>query len=279
MRTFNLEQFEEIQRQYKTRNILHNMAIFANAFQAMEYIDDKSIDLICTDLPYKKSSNLDWDGAVPLELMWKHYERIIKPNGAIVLTGDQPFTSKLIMSNLDLFKYTIVYQKTTPTGHYNAKKQPLRSHEDLIVFYKHQPTYNPQKTTGHPRKTVSAAAKRKCVISANEKESVYGKGLPDKVEGYDSTERYPTSVWTFSTDKQKACLHPTQKPLELIETIIKTYSNEGDLILDSHAGSFTTAVACDNLKRKWICIENNENYFEVGKQRVNENLKRLYEIQ
>lgn len=266
--TLTLDQFKLANETLGTKNLPNSM-VFANTYKAMDHINDRSIDLICTDLPYKKSKNLDWDEEeVPLDVLWKHYERIIKPNGAIVLTGDQPFTSKLILSNLDLFKYLIVYQKTTPTGHLNAKKQPLRSHEDIIVFYKFQPTYNPQKTTGHPRKTVSASAKKKCVIDANQKESVYGKGLPDKVEGYDSTERYPTSVWTFSTDKQKGCFHPTQKPLSLIETIIKTYSNEGDLILDSHAGSFTAAIAAENLKRKWICIENSEKYFEVGKKRI-----------
>jgi len=169
-----------------------------------------------------------------------------------------------MLSNKKMWRYNIIWEKTSPTGYLNAKKMPLRSHEDICVFYKKLPTYNPQKTDGHQRKVSSAHHKRD-----SKKTTDYGEhGLTS----YDSTERYPKSIWKFATDKQKSALHPTQKPLLLLEEIIKTYSNDGDVVLDSTAGSCTTAIAAINLKRKWLMIEKGDEEYEIGLKRINEHL-------
>lgn len=231
-----------------------------DCLEVMKEIKDKSIDMILCDLPYGITARNKWDEIIPFESLWNQYERIIKPNGSIVLTCSQPFTSMLLMSNKKLFKYSLVWQKTTPTGFLNAKKMPLRTHEDILVFYKSLPTYNPQKTTGHKRKVSKAEHKINCVKTTD-----YGEhGLTT----YDSTERYPTSVLSFSTDKQKSALHPTQKPVALFEWLIKTYTNEGELVLDNCIGSGTTAIACINTKRNFIGFELNTTYCGVANKRI-----------
>ena len=230
----------------------------------MPHIPDKSVDLICADLPYNQTKN-HWDVLIPFDLLWKQYERIIKDNGAIVLFANGLFTAQLMMSNEKMWRYNIIWEKTTPTGHLNAKKMPLRSHEDICVFYKSLPTYNPQKTTGHKRKVSSSEHKRNSKKTTN-----YGEhGLTS----YDSTERYPKSVWKFPLDKQKSSLVPTQKPIKLLEEIIKTYSNEGDLVLDNTAASCGLAIAADNTNRNWICMEKFEVEYEIGKKRIEEHFK------
>ena len=200
-----------------------------------------------------------WD-ILKQEGVWQKLTKLIKPNGAIIFTASQPFTSYLVMSNPKLFKYSLVYQKTTPTGHLNAKKMPMRVHEDILVFYKNSPTYNPQKTTGHIRKVSSADSKRNC-----KKTEVYGN---HRNTGYDSTERYPLSVLKFSTDKQKSKFHPTQKPVALMEYLIKTYTNEGEIVLDFTMGSGSTGVAAKQTGRNFIGIELDENYFNIAKDRI-----------
>jgi site-specific DNA-methyltransferase (adenine-specific) len=186
-----------------------------------------------------------------------HYERIIKDNGAIVLFSAQPFTAVLASSNLNLFRYEWIYEKPAATGFLNAKRQPLRAHENVLVFYKKQPTYNPQKTFGHARKKT----KRKHVGS-----ECYGKTL--KLTEYDSSERYPRSIQAFNSDKQRNSLHPTQKPVSICEYLINTYTNQGDLVLDNCMGSGTTGVACVNTNRKFIGIEKNAEYFEIAQNRI-----------
>lgn len=276
-------------------NSLYN----GDCLEVMNQIDDKSIDLICTDLPYGQTARNKWDAVIPfcdyvkikgntyyendvfkisgvlnknMEYtkkwfdenkktgLWTHYKRIIKDNGAIVLFANGMFTADLMKSNEKMWRYNLVWQKTQPTGHLNAKRMPLRSHEDICVFYKKLPTYNPQKTTGHKRKVSTAKNKMNCKKTLN-----YGEY---NLTSYDSTERYPTSVWTFSKDIQKSAIHPTQKPVALIEKIIKTYSNENEIVLDSCAGSMTTAIACINTHRQYICIEKDKDIFESGKERV-----------
>lgn len=200
-----------------------------------------------------------------LEQLWLQYERIIKDNGIIILFGQDKFSARLMLSNEKLHRYNIIWEKTTPTGHLNAKKMPMRSHEDILVFYKKLPTYNPQKTTGHQRKVSSAEHKRNSKKTTN-----YGEhGLTS----YDSTERYPKSVWKFATDKQKSKLHPTQKPLALIEELIKTYTNENDIVLDNVMGSGTTIIGCENLNRIGIGIEKNVTIFDDAYNRIINNLK------
>lgn len=198
--------------------------------------------------------------------LWDHYERILKDNGAIVSTAMQPFTSKLVMSNLKMFKYTQVWKKTTPTGFLNAKKQPLRIHEDIAVFYNKQCTYNPQKTTGHS----PVHSYTKHTTDGNN----YGK-TKKGVSGGGSTERFPTTVLEFPTDKQKSSLHSCQKPVALYEYLIKTYSNEGDIVLDNCMGSGTTIIAALNTNRKYIGIEKDEEIFNKAKNRIDNHIKVL----
>ena len=238
-----------------------NKTYFGDCLDVMKLIDNASIDLILCDLPYGVTKN-KWDSVIDLKKLWGEYERVIKTNGAIVLFGQDKFSATLMLSNAKLHRYNLIWEKTTPTGHLNAKKMPLRSHEDILVFYKKLPTYNPQKTTGHKRKVSTAQHKR-----GSKKTTNYGEhGLTT----YDSTERYPKSVLKFATDKQKVALHPTQKPLDLMEYLIATYSNEGETILDNCAGSGTTGLAAKNLNRNYIMIENDENNYKVCIERVGE---------
>lgn len=230
--------------------------LHGDCLDVMISIPDKSIDLILCDLPYGTTC-CAWDVLIPFDLLWRHYERVIKDNGAIVLFSAQPFTSLLACSNLKLFRYEWIYEKPAATGFLNANKQPLRAHENVLIFYKSQPTYNPQKTYGHQKKKY----KRKDVGS-----EVYGKAL--KVQDYESTERYPRSIQTFNSDKQRNSLHPTQKPVSLCEFLIKTYSNPNDLVLDNCMGSGTTGVACINTNRRFIGIEKDKRYFDIAYKRI-----------
>jgi site-specific DNA-methyltransferase (adenine-specific) len=237
---------------------------FGDTIEQMKLIPDKSIDFICCDLPYQKTKNI-WDCIIPFNLLWIEYERIIKDNGCIVLFGQDKFSAKLMLSNEKLHRFNLIWEKTTPTGHLNAKKMPLRSHEDMLVFYKALPTYNPQKTTGHERKVSTANHKRNSKKTTN-----YGE---HELTTYDSTERYPKSVWKFATDKQKEALHPTQKPILLLEELIKTFSNENEIVMDNTFGSCTTGIACINTNRNFIGIENNKEYFNISLKRVEEKRK------
>lgn len=230
-----------------------------NCLELMKEIPAESIDMILCDLPYGTTARNKWDVVIPFDELWEHYERIIKENGAIVLTSQQPFTSKLIMSNERLFRYEWIWEKTTATGHLNAKKMPMKAHENILVFYKKLPTYNPQKTTGHS--PVHSYTKYQ------DDGTNYGKTKVG-ISGGGSTERYPRSVQVFSTDKQKEALHPTQKPIALMEYLIKTYTNEGDLVLDNCAGSGTTLLAADRLNRNWIGIEMESEYVQKAKERM-----------
>ena len=203
--------------------------------------------------------------------MWGQLKRIIKPNGAIVMTASQPFTTTLIASNMKMFKYCWVWEKTQATGFFNANKRPLVAHEDICVFYNKQPTYNPQKTTGH--KPINSYTKRADVQNKTE---VYGKCSKD-MSGGGETDRFPRSVKVFSSDKQKnkstKYMHPTQKPVALMEYLIKTYTNEGETILDFTMGSGTTGVAAKKLNRNFIGIELDEGYFQIAKDRIENTVK------
>ena len=244
-----------------TKVRVNNMVSLYNG-DCLELIKDVpsgSIDLILTDPPYG-TTNCKWDIIIPFEPMWQQIKRIIKPNGAICLFGSEPFSSALRMSNIKDFKYDWYWQKTTPTGFLNAKKQPLRNIETISVFYSKQPTYNPQKTYGHKRKVSLAKHKQNCKKA--EEYNDYG------LASYDSTERYPTQILQFKTDRQKSALHPTQKPVALLEYLIKTYTNEGETVLDFTMGSGSTGVACVNTNRNFIGIELDEGYFQIAKQRI-----------
>ena len=230
--------------------------MLGDCLDRMKEIESGTVDMILCDLPYGTTC-CSWDAVIPFEPLWAEYERVIKPNGAIILFGAHPFTAVLACSNLKLFRYEWIWEKPSATGFMNAKKQPLRAHENALVFYKAQPTYNPQKTYGHERKT----AKRKDIGSEH-----YGKQV--KIQAYDSSERYPRSVQVFSSDKQKQAFHPTQKPVALCEFLIRTYTNDGEMVLDNTMGSGTTGVACVNTGRKFIGIEKEAKYFDVAVERI-----------
>lgn len=226
-----------------------------DCLELMQDIPDKSVDLILCDLPYGTTRN-KWDCIISLDSLWQEYKRISK--GAIVLTAQTPFDKVLGASNLSMLRYEWIWEKSHPTGHLNAKRAPMKAHENVLVFYDKQPTYNPIKTTGHPRK---AATKRK--------DATPTYGVQSFTElGYDSTERYPRSVLKFASDKQRSSLHPTQKPVGLMEYFINTYTNHGDLVLDNCMGSGTTGVACLNTGRRFIGIELNKDYFEIASKRI-----------
>ncbi|MGR5294723.1 DNA-methyltransferase [Vibrio mediterranei] len=230
--------------------------IHGDCIEEMKKLPDNSIDMVLTDPPYG-TTQCKWDSIVPLPEMWEQLQRITKPNAAIILSSAQPFTSLLVVSNLKLFKYEIIWEKGNATGFLNAKKMPLKAHENVMVFYNKPPTYEPQFTYGHERKT----AKRKTVSS-----ECYGKA--QKLTEYNSTKRYPRSVQFFSSDKQKENYHPTQKPVALMEWLIKSYSGQGDVVLDFTMGSGTTGVAAKNLNREFIGIELDDKYFEVASNRL-----------
>lgn len=241
--------------------------LYGDCFNHFPDIPDKSIDLICADLPYGQT-NCSWDSVLPLDKLWVEYNRIIKPNGAILLFAQTPFDKVLGSSNLNMLRYEWIWEKTQATGHLNAKKMPMKAHENILVFYNKLPTYNPIMTTGHVRKVSSAKNRAECITRRNDTDNIYNNEYPDKVSDYDSTIRYPRSVLKFKTDKQTSNLHKTQKPVALLEYLIKTYSNDGDLILDNVAGSGTTGVACINLNRKYILIEKDELIFNDMFKRI-----------
>ncbi len=232
-----------------------NKIIKGDCLEKMNEIEDKSVDLILTDLPYQVTSRNSWDIIIPFDKLWPQYERVIKDNGAIVLTATQPFASQLVMSNIKLFKYEWIWEKQQGTGFLNAKKQPLRNHEQVLVFYKNQPIYNPQFTKGKPYTCKSGRA------STNYNEQV-------SVVTENDGKRYPLTVLNFPYDKKK--IHPTQKPLELMSYMIKTYTNIGDLVLDSCMGSGTTCVAAKMLGRQYIGIELDDKFYEIASKRIAE---------
>lgn len=242
--------------------------IQGDCLDLMNDITDGSIDMIFADLPYG-TTNCGWDSLIDLNVLWKHYNRIIKDNGAIIMSAQTPFDKVLGCSNLKHLRYEWIWEKTQATGHLNAKKMPMKAHENILVFYKKLPTYNPQMTHGHTRKVSSAKNRAACIERRNNTDNIYNNEYPDKVSDYNSTSRYPRSVIKFATDKQKSNLHKTQKPVALMEYIIKTYSNENDLILDNVAGSGTTGEACINLNRNFILMEKETEHIKTIINRLN----------
>lgn len=243
-----------------TKEISLNTITNGDCLEVMRSLGDKSIDMILCDLPYGTTQN-KWDAIIPLDELWAQYERVIKDNGAIVLFGAQPFTSKLVMSKPNLFRYSLVWEKNKSTGFLNANRMPLRSHEDILVFYKKLPTYHPQKTTGH--KPANAYTKN------TSDGSNYGR-TKKGMSGGGQTDRHPTSVIRFPVmnNDDKGKFHPTQKPVGLYEWLIKTYTNEGNVVLDNCSGAGTLAVACSNTKRSFICIEKDESYYNQSLERI-----------
>ena len=280
--------------------------IKGDCLEKMKNISDKSIDMILCDLPYG-TTRIKWDTIIPLEDfisvyinkkrvnisrenwllyninklkeydidkinkyfetnkkegLWSIYNRIIKDNGVIVLFAQTPFDKVLGCSNLKMLRYEWIWEKTQATGFLNANKMPLKAHENILVFYKKLPTYNPQKTQGHT--PIHSYTK---YISTQNNTELYGE-MKEEISGGGETDRFPRSVQIFASDKQKEHLHPTQKPIALLEDLIKTYTNENEIILDNCMGSGSTGIACLNTNRNFIGIEKDEKYFNIAKKRI-----------
>lgn len=237
-----------------------------DCLELMQELRDKSIDMILCDLPYG-ITKCSWDKPLDLDKLWEQYCRIIKDDGVILLFAVEPFASQLRLSNPKIYKYDWIWEKTSATGHLNANRQPLRAYENILVFYKKQPTYNPQKTQGH----TTTHSYTKYIETQNNTE-LYNK-CSKEIVGGGNTDRFPRNIINFASDKQRSKLHPTQKPVALLEYLIKTYTNEGDVVLDSCMGSGSTAVACINTKRKFIGCEIEESYYNIAINRVQERIK------
>ncbi len=233
------------------------MIIHGDCLELMKDIPDKSVDMILCDLPYGTTNN-EWDYLIMFNRLWEEYNRVIKNNGAVILLSQGIFTAKLIISNDKNFKYKLVWEKSKATNFLNAKIQPLRKHEDICVFYKKQPVYNPQMSEG---KAYDKGVRKDQVTGS------YGDFKPIHVKS--NGNRYPTDVIYFKTaESEGEVLHPTQKPVALFEYLIKTYTNEGDLVLDNCAGSGTTGIACLNTNRRFILIEKEEEYIKIINARL-----------
>ena len=233
-----------------------------DCLELMKDIPDKSVDLILCDLPYGTTRN-SWDEVIPFDKLWTQYNRIIKDNGAILLFAQGKFYINLVSSNMKLFRYDLVWDKQLISGFLNAKRMPLRQHEQIAVFYKHLPTYNPQFTEGKPLHSKGTAYKTKELTNNN-----YGEFKATDDDRAGSTQKYPTSIVRFQKPHPSAVIHPTEKPIELLEWLIKTYTNEGDTVLDNCMGSGSTGVACKNTNREFIGMELDEKYFKIACDRI-----------
>lgn len=280
-----------------------NVLVNEDCLEYMNQIPDKSIDMVLCDLPYG-TTKCRWDVKIPLNDfvlvgskimnekdyllyamqndtksfdyqkkwfkenaklgLWTHYKRIVKDNGAILLFAQTPFDKILGASNPDMLRYEWIWEKTQATGHLNANKMPMKAHENILVFYKKLPMYNPQMTEGHT--PIHSYTK---YVSTQNNTEIYGR-MNREISGGGETTRYPRSVLTFASDKQTCYIHSTQKPVAVCEYMIKTYTNEGDVVLDNCAGSMTTAVAAINTNRKYICIEKDKEIFASGEKRIRE---------
>ena len=232
--------------------------MLGDCLERMKEIPDGSVDMILTDPPYGTTA-CKWDSVIPFEPMWSELKRIIKPNGAIVLTASQPFTSALVMSNVDNFKYALVWDKVKSSQPHLSKIQPMKRHEDILIFGGGKVNYYPQKVLkDKPRKAYGSK-----MTNTND----HKLGLKP-LQPYLITHSYPTTILPFSNADNTNRVHPTQKPVALMEYLIKTYTNENETVLDFTMGSGTTGVACKNLNRKFIGIEKDETYFKIAQDRI-----------
>jgi site-specific DNA-methyltransferase (adenine-specific) len=237
-----------------------NKIHLGDCLDLMPSIPSKSVDMILCDLPYGTTA-CEWDSIIDMARLWQEYERVIKDNGAIVLTASSHFTFKLWQSNIRLFRYKIVWDKNFKVGFMDANRRPMRQHEDILLFYKKPPIYNPQKSKGTPYKAI---------LDKNNVPEYMGK--IERIPTINEGDRYPSDIVKVNSvaySGGERGLHPTQKPVALFEYLIKTYTNEGELILDNCSGSGTTAIACLNTNRRFICIERDETYHRKSIERMN----------
>lgn len=232
--------------------------LHGDCMSLMEDLEPCSVDMVLCDPPYGITKNA-WDISIDMERLWERYKRVVKPNGAIVLFSSGMFTADLMGSNPKDWRYNLIWRKTHPTGFLNARRMPLRAHEDICVFYQKPPVYHPQMGTG-PRKVATAHHKRN-----SKKGASYG-GY--EAVDYDSTQRYPVSVLEFASDKQRCALHPTQKPVALCEYLIRTFTDPGDTVLDNCMGSGTTGVAAIRCGRGFVGMEKDADFFRIAKERM-----------
>lgn len=240
-----------------------NKTHLGDCLEIMPTFPDGLFDMILCDLPYGTTA-CKWDTIIPFEPLWKQYERLIKPNGAIVLTASQPFTSALVMSNAKIFKYEIIWEKDKPSDFAVSKFRTMKYHESVLIFCKNKETYNPQMTIGKPNHSVGNGIRKK-----NNETGANTRIVKNKIDGL----KHPKSVLKFNREPRP--IHPTQKPVALFEYLIKTYTNEGELILDNCAGSGTTAIAAINTKRKYVCIEQDKTYFDLMNKRIQDRLSEV----
>jgi site-specific DNA-methyltransferase (adenine-specific) len=241
-----------------------NKILHGDCLELMKDIPSGSIQLILADLPYSVTG-LKWDSIIPLDKLWEQYERIVKPNGAIVLTAMQPFTTELIVSNRKMFKYTWVWNKVKPGNFLTAKLKPMQNHEDIVVFSKANTANCNKNNMLYIPQLEKRDKARKYKKEADS--DIYARKNTTSIE-YTTDFKYPKSILEISNANQKNKLHPTQKPIELFEYLIKTYTNEGDLVLDNTAGSGTTAIACLNTNRQFIVMEKEQKYYDIILKRV-----------
>lgn len=239
--------------------------LHGECLELMQSFPDGMIDMVLADLPYGTTS-APWDTAIDLDALWKQYDRVLKPSGAVVLTASQPFTSALVMSNPKAFRYSWVWRKTKGTGFFHVRQKPLKYHEDVLVFYRKTPTYNPQKTIKPDAKIGSGGSKstpiRRGIYTSNNRAPQMNQRKPD-----DGT-RWPSSVLDFPSEGKK--VHDTQKPVDLMAYMIRTYTDPGQYVLDNTMGSGTTGVACQQEGRKFIGIEREREYFDIAVERLSD---------
>ena len=255
--------YENIKQLESVGQLHSNTLVNADCLEAMKYIADKSIDMVLCDLPYGQfgTTACKWDTIIPFDKLWEQYNRIIKPNGAIVLFGSEPFSSALRMSNPKIYKYDLYWKKSKPVGFANAKKMPLKNVETISIFYKSLPTYNPQGIEKCNR-VISNSTKK---IKQNNITAINGGAFKTDTFIQEFTN-YPRQIIEFGVEQG---LHPTQKPVALFEYLIRTYTNENMVVMDNTMGSGSTGVACKNTNRSFIGIEKDEAYFKIAEQRIN----------
>lgn len=244
-----------------------NKIHLGDCLELMKDIPDKSIDMILCDLPYGTTA-CKWDTIIPFEPLWEQYHRVIKNNGAIVLTASQPFTSVLVISNIKNFKYEWIWEKENSTGFVNANARPLKKHENIIIFSKGSANSTNKSMKYYPQNLLEINK----IAKYGSRGGYLGERKSQKNIHLQKYTNYPTTILKFKRDKEK--LHPTQKPVPLFEYLIRTYTNEGDLVLDNCIGSGTTAIACINTNRNFIGIEKDATYFEIANKRIEEHISK-----